>query len=150
VSDGLSARAVHENLPQLWPVLDDALRAGGYRMGPPMFARHGRVKLAEPLAEALDPDLILLLLGERPGGDALSATSLSAYLVLSLRDDAVRAQAAAFSGHPGVRFEYTVISNIYIGGLPPVEAGAFIARKAGEILRFRAAGNRLQSVQAGG
>lgn len=146
VSDGLSARAVHENLPRLWPVLDDALTAGGYRVGRPMLARHGRVKLAEPLAAAVDCDLVLLLLGERPGGDALSATSLSAYLVYNLRDDAVRTAAADFSHNPGIRFEVTVISNIYSGGLPPVEAGAVIARKVCEILHHRAAGNRLASL----
>jgi ethanolamine ammonia-lyase large subunit len=149
ITDGLSARAVHENLPQLWPVLADALAAGGWRCGRPLVARHGRVKLAEPIAEAIGCDLVVLLIGERPGGDALSATSLSAYLVLHLRDEAARRDAATFARHPSIRFEYTVISNIYGGGLPPVEAGAVVARKVGEILTHRAAGNRLEARLAG-
>lgn len=150
VTDGLSARAVHENLRDLWPVLRDGLDAAGFTRGRPAFARHGRVKLAEPVAQALDCDLVVLLVGERPGGDAASATSLSAYLAYHLRDPEVRAQAAAFSGYAGMQFEYTVISNIYPQGLPPVEAGALIARKCAEILTHRAAGNRLEALLARG
>ena len=44
------------------------------------------------------------------------------------------------------RYEYTVVSNIHEGGLPPLEAGAVIAEKIFEILKFRAAGNRLEAL----
>ncbi len=43
-----------------------------------------------------------------------------------------------------------MISNIYAGGLPPVEAGSVIAEKACQILAHRAAGNRLESLIGGG
>jgi ethanolamine ammonia-lyase large subunit len=146
VSDGLSAEAVHHNVPELLPVLLDGLQARGMRVGHPLAARYGRVKLAEPLAERLEADVIVYLIGERPGGDALASRSLSAYLVYRLADSAVQAEAARFSGNSRARFEYTVISNIYAGGLPPLEAGALIVEKVEQVLAHHAAGNRLEAL----
>jgi ethanolamine ammonia-lyase large subunit len=146
VSDGLSAEAVHANVPDLLPVLFDGLRGCGVRVGQPLLARYGRVKLAEPLAEHLQADLLIYLIGERPGGDALASRSLSAYLVYRLADPQTQREAAAFSGNPKARFEYTVISNIYAGGLPALEAGGAIVEKVGQILQHRAAGNRLEAL----
>lgn len=148
VSDGLSSEAVHHNVPDLLPVLLDGLEARGYGMGQPIAARYGRVKLAEPLADMLQTELVVYLLGERPGGDALASRSLSAYLVYRLPDE-VRAQAAQFSGHAGVHFEYSVISNIYSGGLPPLEAAGVLIERIDAILRHRAAGNRLEALLTG-
>jgi ethanolamine ammonia-lyase large subunit len=146
VSDGLSAEAVHYNTKELLPVLMEGLTARQLRLGQPILARYGRVKLAEPIAECLQVDLVVYLIGERPGGDALASRSLSAYLVYRLGDAAVRDQAARFSGNPSIRFEYSVISNIYSGGLPPVEAAAVIVDKACAILNYQAAGNRLEAM----
>jgi ethanolamine ammonia-lyase large subunit len=146
VSDGLSAEAVHHNLPALLPVLLDGFRGRGLRMGQPILARYGRVKLAEPIADRLETDLIVYLIGERPGGDALASRSLSAYLVYRIANPALQRRAAEFSKNPGIRFEYTVISNIYSAGLPPVEAGGVIVERVGQILSFQAAGNRLEAM----
>jgi ethanolamine ammonia-lyase large subunit len=145
VSDGLSALAVEQNAPDLLPVLLDGLRARQVAMGQPIAVRYGRVKLAEQIAELLQPELVIFLVGERPGGDAAASRSLSAYLVYRL-DGPAQAEAARFSGNPAIRFEYTVISNIYAGGLPPVEAGAVILEKVLQILSKHAAGNRLASM----
>jgi ethanolamine ammonia-lyase large subunit len=145
VSDGLSALAVEQNLPDLLPILLDGLKGRQVSMGQPIVVRYGRVKLAEQIADVLEPDLVVYLLGERPGGDALASRSLSAYLVYRLSGSAL-AEAARFSGNPAIRFEYTVISNIYSGGLPPVEAGAVILEKIFQILSNQAAGNRLASL----
>jgi ethanolamine ammonia-lyase large subunit len=146
VSDGLSAEAVHHNLPELLPVLLDGLAGHGLRVGQSILARHGRVKLAEPLAEQLAAELIVYLIGERPGGDALASRSLSAYLVYRLADAAAQRAAARFSGNASIRFEYTVISNIYAGGLPAAEAAGVIVEKVATILAHRAAGNRLEAL----
>ena len=147
VSDGLSADAVHANLAQLLPVLIDGLESREISQGPPILVRYGRVKLAEHLAECLQTRLTILLIGERPGGDALAAQSLSAYLVFQLLDPDLQAKAAQFSGHREIRFEYTVVSNIYAGGLPPVEAGSLLAERVWQILQHQAAGNRLEAIQ---
>lgn len=147
VSDGLSAAAVHANLPDLLPLMLEGLAARGIAVGAPMVARHGRVKLAEPVGERLGCDLVIHLIGERPGGDAAAARSLSAYLVYRVPASELAAAAAA-SGNPAVRHEVTVISNISPCGMPPVEAAVAIVEKAAEILRLRAAGNRLETLLA--
>jgi ethanolamine ammonia-lyase large subunit len=121
-------------------VLVDGLTARALSAGAPLLARYGRVKLAEPVAERLDARVVVHLIGERPGGDAASSCSLSAYLCL-------RTRAAADDDR--MPFEYTVISNIYAdGGLPPVEAAAVIVEKVTQILAHGAAGNRLEGLLA--
>ena len=71
---------------------------------------------------------------------------MSAYLLYHLKDPEERKRAARFSGNRDVRFEYSVISNIYSGGLPPLEAGAVIVEKALQILSRCAVGNRLEAM----
>jgi ethanolamine ammonia-lyase large subunit len=146
ISAGLSAPAVQHNLKHLLPVLLDGLAGKGFGAGKPLVARYGRVKLAEQVADRLHADLVIYLIGERPGGDALASRSLSAYLVYRLGDPAVQKEAARCNGNPHIRFEYTVISNIYDGGLPPLEAGGVIVERACAILSHRAAGNRLEEL----
>jgi ethanolamine ammonia-lyase large subunit len=145
VSDGLSAEAVHHNLPDLLPSLVDGLTSRGVSQGQPIAVRYGRVKLAEQIADVLECELVVFLVGERPGGDALASRSLSAYLVYRLSGEAL-AEAARFSGNSRAKWEQTVISNIYSAGLPPVEAGAVILEKVLQILAHKAAGNRLQAL----
>ena len=82
--------AVQENVPSLLPVLRDGLTAHGLRLGRPMLVRYGRVKLAEQIALAVGCDLVVFLVGERPGGDEQAARSLSAYLVFRLHDEPAR------------------------------------------------------------
>jgi ethanolamine ammonia-lyase large subunit len=146
VSDGLSAEAVHHNVAELLPVLTDGLEARSIATGRPILVRYGRVKVAEDIAERLKARLVILLIGERPGGDALASRSLSAYLAYQLLDPAEQKNAAAFSNNSAIRFEYTVISNIYSAGLPPLEAGSVVAEKAWDILTCQAAGNRLEAM----
>jgi ethanolamine ammonia-lyase large subunit len=146
VSDGLSAEAVHANIAELYPVLLDGLESRGFKLARLIAVRYGRVKLAEHIAQCTGARLTILLIGERPGGDALASRSLSAYMAYQLADETTRGDAARFSGNAGIRFEYTVISNIYSGGLIPVEAGSVIAEKAWQILEKQAAGNRLEQL----
>jgi len=145
VSDGLSAEAVHHNVPELLPVLTDGLDARHLTTSQPILVRYGRVKVAEDIAERLKARLVILLIGERPGGDALASRSLSAYLVYQLLDADAQNKAAAYSNNPNIHFEYTVISNIYSAGLPPLEAGSVVAEKAWHVLAHQAAGNRLEA-----
>lgn len=136
ISDGLSAEAVHHNVRDLLPVILDGLAARHITVGQPFIVRHGRVKLAEQVCQLTEARLVIHLIGERPGGDAHASRSLSAYFALRVPKDAsVRA-----------RFEYSVLSNIYDRGLPAVEAGAVIVDKACAILRYEAAGNRLEGL----
>jgi ethanolamine ammonia-lyase large subunit len=126
VTDGLSAAAVHENLGELWPLLTEGLESSGYRLATPLLVRRGRVKLLEELLQR--QRLGILLIGERPGGDIAFSRSLSAYF--------------AFRPPEGP-LEWSVISNVYPGGTPPIEAASLIVEKARKILSLGAAGNRL-------
>ena len=146
VSDGLSSEAVHHSIPELLPVLTDGLGAANLTTGQPILVRYGRVKVAEHIAEHLQARLVILLIGERPGGDALASRSLSAYMVYQLLDSDAQTKAAAYSKNQDIRFEYTVISNIYSAGLPPLEAGSVVAEKACQIIAHQAAGNRLEAI----
>jgi ethanolamine ammonia-lyase small subunit len=65
---------------------------------------------------------------------------------LRLGDPETQREAARFSGNPAVRFEYTVISNIYSGGLPPDEGAGVVLEKVAQILGRKAAGNRLEAL----
>jgi len=146
ITDGLSAEAVHHNVPDMIPVLMDGLASRNYSLGKPIVTHFGRVKLAECIADVLDCNVAILLAGERPGGDALSSKSMSAYLVLKLKDETARQAAAIYSEHEKIRYEYTLITNIYEGGLPPIEGGSVVAEKVMEILENQAAGNRLEDL----
>jgi ethanolamine ammonia-lyase large subunit len=144
ISDGLSAEAIHHNIPKLLPVLLDGLNSRKIKIGQPILAPFGRVKLAESIGNALSAQLVVTLIGERPGGDALASRSMSAYFAYRLNDQKTQIEAANYSGNPDMEYEYSVLSNIYSGGLPPMEAGSVIAEKIFEILQYRAAGNRLE------
>ncbi len=148
VADGLSAEAVHHNIDDLLPILQDGLASRDYTLGQPVLVPFGRVKLVEEIGNILKPRLLILLIGERPGGDALSSRSLSAYLAIRLGDSPAQQEAADYSGNSGIGYEYTLITNIYAGGLPAVEAGSVVAEKAIEILEHQAAGNRLEDILA--
>jgi ethanolamine ammonia-lyase large subunit len=146
VTDGLSAEAVHHNIPNLLPIVQDGLKSRSYIMGQPILVPYGRVKLAEAIGDLLLPRLVILLIGERPGGDAFSSRSLSAYLAIRLSGTSAHDAAVRYSGNQRISYEYTVITNIYSGGIPAVEAGSVVAEKAMEILEYQAAGNRLETI----
>ncbi|TCT08019.1 ethanolamine ammonia-lyase subunit EutB [Aquabacter spiritensis] len=145
VSDGLSAEAIHHNIPDLVPALLARLDRAGISSAEPLLLPFGRVKAAEPVGDAVQARIVVTLIGERPGGDARASRSMSAYLAYRLEDPETQASAAVFSGNPDIRYEYSVISNIYDGGLPPLEAARQIAEKVQQILALKAAGNRLES-----
>lgn len=81
VGDGLSAIAVHAHAASLVTAL--VARLGGWRIAPVVLAHQARVALGDEIGAALGVDLIVMLIGERPG---LSAPdSLGAYLTWAPR-----------------------------------------------------------------
>lgn len=131
VSDGLSARAVEINVPQLLPILRDGLDLEGVSQGTPVVALFGRVAIADQIAHALHARLAINLIGERPG--LSSDVGLSAYLTYN-------------PGPHTISSDRTVLSNIHERGTPPVEAGAYIVQLAGRILNHKVSGVRLQQL----
>ena len=78
IGDGLSATAVATQVPSLLPMLTEAATSRGLRVGQPFAIRHCRVGILNDIGEILDPAVVVLLIGERPG--LVTAESLSAYL----------------------------------------------------------------------
>lgn len=128
VSDGLSANAIDANLRDVYPSLMDSLRSHGLTAGTPFFVRGGRVAVMDHIGEVLQPEVLVLLIGERPG--LVSSQSMSAYMCYRPRRGTVES-------------DRTVISNIHRGGTPPVEAGAYIGTVLGKMLEQRTSGVNL-------
>ncbi|MFC5402909.1 ethanolamine ammonia-lyase subunit EutC [Cohnella soli] len=129
VSDGLSANAIDANLADVYPSLLDSLDTYGLAAGTPFFVRGGRVAVMDAIGELLRPEVLVLLIGERPG--LVSSKSMSAYICYRPRKGTVES-------------DRTVISNIHAGGTPPVEAGAYIGTLVHKMIEQKASGIRLE------
>ncbi|USG65534.1 ethanolamine ammonia-lyase subunit EutC [Brevibacillus ruminantium] len=128
VSDGLSASAVDANLRDVLPSLYDSLKSYGLSWGTPFFVKGGRVASMDHIGEILQPEVLVLLIGERPG--LVTAHSMSAYMCYRPRKGMVES-------------ERTVISNIHRQGTSPVEAGAHIGTILSKMLEQKASGVKL-------
>jgi ethanolamine ammonia-lyase small subunit len=125
IGDGLSVAAVAAQVPPLLPLLEAETRRRGWTFGRPFAVRYCRVGVLNDVGELLDPSVVVLLIGERPG--LATAESLSAYLAYRPR-----------SGHTDA--QRNLISNIHARGVPP-EAAA---------LRVLALAEKMQQVQSSG
>jgi len=125
VSDGLSSKAIDENLEDVYLSLQQSLKTMGLETGTPFYIEKGRVAVMDDVGEILKPKVIVLLIGERPG--LVSAESMSAYLCYEPRKGTIEA-------------DRMVISNIHKGGIPPVEAGAYLGTVIQKILKYEASG----------
>ena len=125
VSDGLSTDAITANLDEILPPLMKGLKNAGIDAGNPFFVRYGRVKIEDQIGELLGAQLVILLIGERPGLG--QSESLSCYMVYAPTKATVEA-------------ERTCISNIHRGGTPPVEAAGVIVDLAKLMLAQKTSG----------
>jgi ethanolamine ammonia-lyase small subunit len=78
IGDGLSVTAVARQVPALLPLLQDRATARGWTVGSVFAVRYCRVGILNEIGELLNPRVVVLLIGERPG--LATAESLSAYL----------------------------------------------------------------------
>ncbi len=78
MSEGLSSSAVMENLPDLLPALKHGFETAGLTFGTPFYVDNGRVRLLNDVCRVLQPEVAIMLIGERPG--LVTQTSLSAYM----------------------------------------------------------------------
>ncbi len=129
LSDGLSTDALLANYEDILPPLLNGLKSKGYSVGEPFFLRYGRVKAQDVIGHAIGAEVVILLIGERPGLG--QSESMSCY--------------AVYKPDPNVTVESdrTVISNIHAGGTPPVEAAAVIVDLASQMLKYQASGIEL-------
>ncbi len=130
VGDGLSATAIESNLRQIYPVLMEGFKTAGLSLGVPFFVKYCRVGVMNDIGDLLHPDVLILLIGERPGLGR--AESMSAYMAFQPKqgdNDADR----------------DVVCNIFEGGgTNPLEAGAFIVQFAQKMRQYQASGVKLK------
>ena len=107
VGDGLSAAAVHAQVPRLLPRLQALTVARGWTWGRPFAVRHCRVGVMNDVGDVLHPQVVVLLVGERPGLG--TAESLSAYLALTPHEGCTDA-------------DRNVVANIHDRGTPAAVA----------------------------
>ncbi|MCX2523081.1 ethanolamine ammonia-lyase subunit EutC [Larsenimonas rhizosphaerae] len=67
VADGLSARAIHENVRAFLNIFVPMARDEGWSLGPIVLAEQARVALGDPVGELLGAEVEVMLIGERPG-----------------------------------------------------------------------------------
>jgi ethanolamine ammonia-lyase small subunit len=125
IGDGLSAAAVAAQAPALLPLLCAEAETRGWTFGQLFFIRHCRVGVLNDLGELLDPVVVVLLIGERPG--LATALSLSAYM--------------AFRPRPGHDDSHrNLISNIHARGVSLETAARRIAGLADQMMRLTLSG----------
>lgn len=83
LADGLSAAAINEHALPLLRLLLPQLREAGLRLGPLVLAEQARVALGDEIGQLLGAQLVLMLIGERPG--LSSPNSLGAYFTFGPR-----------------------------------------------------------------
>lgn len=125
IGDGLSAAAVAAQVPALLPRLEAGASARLWRFGRPFVVRHCRVGVLNDIGERLDPSVVVLLIGERPG--LATAESLSAYMAYHPR-----------AGHTDA--QRNLVSNIHARGLLPDEAAGRILELAALMLQRHESG----------
>ncbi len=128
ISNGLSASAIEENVQDVYLALQQSLSNLNIDIGTTFYIDKGRVALMDEIGELLQAEVIVYLIGERPG--LVSAESMSAYLCYKPKIGTVEA-------------ERMVISNIHKGGIPPLEAGAYLGTIVEKILHYQASGVEL-------
>jgi ethanolamine ammonia-lyase small subunit len=78
IGDGLSVTAVATQVPVLLPLIVKEAEQRGWKVGRPFVVRYCRVGIMNYVGEQLRPEVVVLLIGERPG--LATAESLSAYM----------------------------------------------------------------------
>jgi ethanolamine ammonia-lyase small subunit len=119
IGDGLSVPAVSRQVPALLPLLHAGAESAGWKTGRTFVIHYCRVGILNEIGELLDPRVVVLLIGERPG--LATAESLSAYM--AYRPRAGRSDS-----------DRNLISNIHARGVSSTEAATRILNLAGQIM----------------
>lgn len=130
VGDGLSAAAIEANLRQIFPVLRQGVQTAGLTFGTPFFIKYARVGVMNDVGELIKPDVVILLIGERPGLGR--AESMSAYMGYKPK-------------YGDTDADRDVVCNIFEnGGTNPLEGGAFVVQIAQKMRKHQASGVKLK------
>lgn len=133
ISDGLNADAVSENLRTVLPLLRSRLNEGGVAAGGrEIVIENGRVRAGYHAGQLLGVDVIIHLIGERPG---TGLNTLSAYVTYG-RDERGELRWSIDLDHACT----TAICGIHPMGKKPEAAAEEIARSVQRMLEERRSG----------
>jgi len=133
VGDGLSAAAVEANLRQIFPVIRQGAQTANLTFGTPFFIKYARVGVMNDVGELIKPDVVILLIGERPGLGR--AESMSAYMGYKPK-------------YGDTDADRDVVCNIFEnGGTNPLEGGAFVVQIAQKMRKNQASGVKLKMMK---
>ena len=133
IGDGLSVAAVSAQVPRLLPMLAEGAQAHCWSLGQTFVVHRCRVGILNEIGELLEPAVVVLLIGERPG--LATAESLSAYMAYRPRrhhSDADR----------------NLISNIHSRGVGASEAVTRILNLAAQMMAGKISGYMLRESSA--
>ena len=139
VSDGLNANAINENLRSVLPGVRRELLAAGHHISEiDIVIENGRVRSGYHVGSLLDAEVIVHLIGERPG---TGINTLSAYLTYGLdHKGQSRWGLAAGFDHSWT----TAVCGIHRRGKSPERAVEEIARLVGRMFAERCSGVALR------
>ncbi|MEO8354467.1 MAG: ethanolamine ammonia-lyase subunit EutC [Chloroflexota bacterium] len=133
IGDGLSAAAIEANLRQIFPVIRQGAQTANLTFGTPFFVKYARVGVMNDIGELIKPDVVILLIGERPGLGR--AESMSAYMGYKPK-------------YGDTDADRDVVCNIFeSGGTNPLEAGAFVVQIAQKMRKSQASGVKLKMMK---
>ena len=141
VSDGLNANAVNENLRSVLPGVRRELLAAGHHVSEiDIVIENGRVRAGYHVGLLLDAEIIIHLIGERPG---TGINTLSAYLTYGL-DHKGQSRWALRSAAGFDHSLTTSVCGIHRRGKPPERAVEEIARLVDRMFAERCSGVALR------
>ena len=129
IGDGLSGAALSAQVPALFPLLQEKMRARGWSFGQSFAIRYCRVGIMNAIGDLLSPRVVVLLIGERPG--LATAESLSAYMAYSPKSGQTDA-------------DRNLISNIHARGVQIPEAADRITSLAAQMLALQRSGTTVK------
>ena len=129
IGDGLSVAALSAQVPALFPLIHQRAVARGWSVGNSFAVRYCRVGIMNDIGDLLSPQVLVLLIGERPG--LATAESLSAYM-------AYRPRAGCTDAHRNL------ISNIHLRGVRVEDAADRIVNLASRMLALKLSGATLK------
>jgi ethanolamine ammonia-lyase large subunit len=141
VSDGLNANAVNENLRSVLPGIRRELLAAGHNISDiDIVIDNGRVRAGYHVGSMLDAELIIHLIGERPG---TGINTLSAYLTYGLDHNG----QSRWGSRSAAGFDHsltTAVCGIHRRGKSPERAVEEIARLVDRMFAERCSGVALR------
>jgi ethanolamine ammonia-lyase large subunit len=137
ISDGLNAGAVNEQARAFLPAIRRWLRDAGCLVGATdIVVQNGRVRAGYHVGALVEPEVVVHVLGERPG---TGINTVSAYLTYG-RDGAGRSRWQPQLDHSCT----TAVCGIHPKGKPPDVAATEVARTVARMLEQRKSGVALR------